>query len=106
MIDKPARQQRIREILARNEIHTQDQLHGLLAAERISITQATLSRDLRDIGAVRRPDGYSIDVNASAKLARFGAATIKTPTETMPPTTDATTARLIARSALPARASR
>lgn len=63
MIDKGTRQQRIREILARNEIHTQDQLHGLLSAERIEITQATLSRDLRDIGAVRRPDGYTIDVN-------------------------------------------
>lgn len=60
MIDKEGRQQRIREILARNEIHSQGQLRALLAAERIPTTQATLSRDLRDIGAVRGAKGYAV----------------------------------------------
>ncbi len=60
MIDKEGRQQRIREILARNEIHSQGQLQALLAAERIPTTQATLSRDLRDIGASRGAKGYAV----------------------------------------------
>ncbi len=65
MIDKEGRQQRIREILARNEIHSQGQLQALLAAERIPTTQATLSRDLRDIGAVRGPAGYEVHTGRS-----------------------------------------
>lgn len=61
MIDKRSRQQRIRKILAHNEIHSQEQLQDLLSAEDIAITQATLSRDLRDIGAVRGPRGYLVE---------------------------------------------
>jgi transcriptional regulator of arginine metabolism len=60
VIGREARQQRIREILARNEIQSQEQLLDLLAADNIPTTQATLSRDLRDIGAVRGPRGYVI----------------------------------------------
>lgn len=63
MTGKQLRQQQIREILARNEIHSQEQLQDLLAAESIPITQATLSRDLRDIGAVRGPKGYVPQAN-------------------------------------------
>ncbi len=58
MLPKDKRRQRVREILARNEIHSQDQLQDLLFAESIATTQATLSRDLRDLGAVRGPKGY------------------------------------------------
>lgn len=65
MAAKQARQQQIREILQRNEIHSQEQLQDLLAAESIPITQATLSRDLRDIGAVRGPKGYVVQANRS-----------------------------------------
>ncbi len=60
MIAKSQRQQRIRELLARNEIHNQEQLQELLRTERIEITQATLSRDLRDIGAFRGANGYGL----------------------------------------------
>ncbi len=65
MTGKQSRQQQIREILRRNEIHSQEQLQDLLAAESIPITQATLSRDLRDIGAVRGPKGYVIQASRS-----------------------------------------
>lgn len=65
MTGKQLRQQQIREILRRNEIHSQEQLQDLLSAESIPITQATLSRDLRDIGAVRGPRGYVIQANRS-----------------------------------------
>ena len=49
---------------------------------------------------------YSTEVNSSAKLARFGAASIRTRIETNPPMKEETTDRLTARSALPRRAMR
>ncbi len=67
MIDKAQRQQRIREILGRNEIHNQEQLLDLLHAESIETTQATLSRDLRDIGAVRSAQGYVLQADRGGR---------------------------------------
>jgi transcriptional regulator of arginine metabolism len=54
---KTARQARIAAILAANPVHSQSELGRLLADEGVAVTQATLSRDLDEIGAVkvRRP---------------------------------------------------
>jgi len=54
-----ARHRAIRRLIAEQDIVTQADLIRLLAGEQIQITQATVSRDLKDIGAVkeRRPDG-------------------------------------------------
>ena len=60
MVPRQQRHQRIREILAHNEIHSQEQLQDLLFAEDIQTTQATLSRDLRDLGAVKGSRGYAL----------------------------------------------
>lgn len=46
---------RIRTILQEQEVASQDQLVDLLAAEGIQVTQATLSRDLRDMGVSKKP---------------------------------------------------
>jgi len=54
---KTARRRRIVEILDRREVHTQDELREILAAEGLAVTQATLSRDLDDIGAVKVDSG-------------------------------------------------
>lgn len=48
-----ARQQRIVEILRRQVVRSQADLLGLLARDGIAVTQATLSRDLVDVGAER-----------------------------------------------------
>lgn len=48
---KPARQARIAELIAEHVVESQAQLLELLAADGHSITQATLSRDLEEIGA-------------------------------------------------------
>ena len=72
MADKRQRQQRIREILARNEIHSQDQLQDLLSAESIRTTQATLSRDLRDLGAVKGSGGYTLPDTAARSHSEMG----------------------------------
>jgi transcriptional regulator of arginine metabolism len=55
---KRERQQRIAELIARNRVGSHDELLDLLIAEGISTTQSTLSRDLREIGVVKGPDGY------------------------------------------------
>jgi transcriptional regulator of arginine metabolism len=54
---KAARQARIAALVADHEVHSQAQLAALLAAENVDVTQATLSRDLEEMGAVkvRRP---------------------------------------------------
>ena len=59
-IGKQQRHQRIREILSHNEIRSQEQLLDILFAEDIQTTQATLSRDLRDLGAVKRERIYAL----------------------------------------------
>ena len=51
---KPARHAQIAAILThRPSVHSQDELAGRLAEVGIHVTQATLSRDLEELGAVR-----------------------------------------------------
>lgn len=56
---RTARQGRIVELVSQLVIRSQSELAKLLAAEGIEVTQATLSRDLDELGAVklRGPDG-------------------------------------------------
>ena len=56
---RAARHQRICELLDRVEVGSQAALADLLAADGIAVTQATLSRDLDELGAVKvtRPSG-------------------------------------------------
>ncbi|APT88914.1 arginine repressor [Corynebacterium frankenforstense DSM 45800] len=58
-VTRTARQARILDILGRTRVHSQVQLSELLLDEGIDITQATLSRDLDELGArkVRPPEG-------------------------------------------------
>jgi transcriptional regulator of arginine metabolism len=50
---KPQRQHRIARLLAENAVVSQTQLVELLADEGIAATQATVSRDLDELGAVK-----------------------------------------------------
>lgn len=59
-----ARRTRILEILADRSIHSQEELRTALAAEGLAVTQATLSRDLLDLGAVKVSDGGGRSVYA------------------------------------------
>ncbi|HEY2578030.1 MAG TPA: arginine repressor [Streptosporangiaceae bacterium] len=52
-ITKVARQARIAAILERTRVRSQEELAELLAADGTHVTQATLSRDLEELGAVR-----------------------------------------------------
>src|SRR5258708_28387030 len=52
-LTKTARLARIADILARQKVHSQEQLAGLLRHYGLAVTQATLSRDLDELGVVR-----------------------------------------------------
>ena len=47
------RQARIVELVSAREVHSQAELAALLAADGVEVTQATLSRDLDELGAVK-----------------------------------------------------
>jgi transcriptional regulator of arginine metabolism len=64
----------IEKIIAEENISTQDELIKKLKGKGISCTQATLSRNLRQIGVGRIPDGtggykYSLSENLSSSVA-------------------------------------
>jgi transcriptional regulator of arginine metabolism len=62
MTTKVQRQQTIARLIAMHPITSQPQLLDLLAGEGLSATQATVSRDLDDLGAVkvRVPGGETV----------------------------------------------
>ncbi|HEX6568890.1 MAG TPA: arginine repressor [Acidimicrobiales bacterium] len=53
MLAKPQRQHRVARLLADHAVTSQAQLVDLLAAEGVAATQATVSRDLEDLGAIK-----------------------------------------------------
>jgi transcriptional regulator of arginine metabolism len=57
---RTGRQRRIVELLGRHEVRSQGDLLGLLAQDGIEVTQATLSRDLLDLGAVKVRSGRAL----------------------------------------------
>jgi transcriptional regulator of arginine metabolism len=72
---KAARQARIAALLGACEVHSQTQLVALLAADGVEVTQATLSRDLEEMGAVkvRRTGGgtvYAVSEEAPGPVLR------------------------------------
>jgi len=52
-VSKPARQELIRALMTVRPVSSQVELALLLAAEGVNVTQATLSRDLEELGAVK-----------------------------------------------------
>ncbi len=73
-LGKPQRQHRISRLLEEQAVSSQAQLVELLAADGVVATQATVSRDLEDLGAVkvRIPGGamaYAIPEHAKDRSA-------------------------------------
>src|SRR5215831_15775290 len=56
-VTKAARQAQIADILTRARVRSQEELADLLAQRGVKVTQATLSRDLEELGAVRLRGG-------------------------------------------------
>lgn len=66
---RSARQLKILEIIAREEIDKQEDLAARLAEEGFNVTQATVSRDIRDMGIIKvlRPNGKGYKYTAQKK---------------------------------------
>jgi transcriptional regulator of arginine metabolism len=74
-VTKNARQRKIVELLESTPVRSQAELAELLAAAGVTVTQATLSRDLLDLGAVkiRTPDGalvYAVPAEGGDRTPR------------------------------------
>ena len=65
---KPQRQHRVARLLAEHAVSSQTQLVDLLAAEGVASTQATVSRDLEDLGAIKVRVGGGETVYAIPEL--------------------------------------
>ena len=61
MSTKAQRRQLILDLIAEKNPSNHSELQDWLADKGIHATQATLSRDLRDLGVVKGPGGYRID---------------------------------------------
>jgi transcriptional regulator of arginine metabolism len=58
--DRDERRQRILSLLEKERLRNQAELQERLAALGFEVNQATLSRDLRDLGVVKGKDGYEL----------------------------------------------
>jgi transcriptional regulator of arginine metabolism len=59
-MSKAARQKAILEILRKGPISSQEELQAALKKKRFEVGQATLSRDIREIGLVKSAEGYEL----------------------------------------------
>ena len=60
---KSQRQSAIRELLVTTTVTNQDELRRKLAGRGIHVTQATLSRDIRELKLMKGPAGYALPAN-------------------------------------------
>ena len=60
MSKKRDRQNAVLQLIGSRQISSQEELKRLLLAKGWTVTQATLSRDLRDLGVVRAPSGDGV----------------------------------------------
>lgn len=70
MATRPQRLQHINRLIAGGTVMNQRELARQLAARGIEATQATLSRDLAEIGVLKSAAGYRLPTNGSRPLAQ------------------------------------
>ncbi len=69
-----SRQNKILELIEKNEIETQDKLAAMLAQHGYEVTQATISRDIKELQLIKTlaPSGryrYSVSTNQGAPIS-------------------------------------
>jgi transcriptional regulator of arginine metabolism len=57
---KALRHHRILELIGREPMVTQEEMVERLERQGLKVTQATLSRDIRELGLIKTPDGYAV----------------------------------------------
>jgi len=60
MTSKPRRQRLILDLIQQGRVPNQERLADLLRQRNLPVTQATLSRDLHELGVVKGSDGYAL----------------------------------------------
>ena len=70
MMNSYARRDEILRIVRETPVHSQDELLALLRKRGFTVTQPTLSRDLRELGLVKTPEGY-VPPDALPAVAQF-----------------------------------
>jgi len=68
-MSKLSRHAAIRELVAETEVGSQDELRRKLFRRGHRVTQATLSRDMHELGLMKTPDGYKLPQGEEAELA-------------------------------------
>lgn len=66
------RREEILRVVRDTAVHSQDELLAALRAHGFTVTQPTLSRDLRELGLIKTPNGYiSTETMSIAPVANF-----------------------------------
>lgn len=78
LASREERRARIAELVRSRRVHSQAELAELLSKTGVEVNQATLSRDLRDMGLLKGPEGYELPTTlppaeADASLALYVA---------------------------------
>jgi transcriptional regulator of arginine metabolism len=68
-MSKPLRQRAILELLERGPVPSQEDLQRILNRRGFDVGQATLSRDIRDLGLVKSSEGYAVAQGDSSSEA-------------------------------------
>src|ERR1043165_2283833 len=68
--DAMRRREEILRIVRDTPVHSQDELLAALRKHGFTVTQPTLSRDLRELGLVKTPNGY-VSTETIAPVATF-----------------------------------
>jgi transcriptional regulator of arginine metabolism len=68
-MNKPLRQRAILELLERGPVPSQEDLQRILNRRGFDVGQATLSRDIRDLGLVKTSEGYAVAQGDSSSEA-------------------------------------
>ena len=74
--DALRRREEILRIVRDTAVHSQDELLAALREHGFTVTQPTLSRDLRELGLVKTPNGY-VSPEALAPVAAFAPRVIE-----------------------------
>ncbi|HYC92497.1 MAG TPA: arginine repressor [Thermoanaerobaculia bacterium] len=74
--DAMRRREEILRIVRETAVHSQDELLAALREQGVKVTQPTLSRDLRELGLVKTPNGY-VTPESLAPVAAFAPRVIE-----------------------------
>jgi transcriptional regulator of arginine metabolism len=75
--DATRRREEILRIVRETTVHSQDELMAALRTRGVTVTQPTLSRDLRELGLAKTPAGYMVPGDAPSRPAQFVPRDVK-----------------------------